>query len=256
MADDRPAQSEIQTIAQLRRDVDDLRSTVLARVSRRPAGAVEPTILEVAPPDTLLLQGQLVLRDVHPVLWQWVQDNGRVKAGLFTAGDGSTTFGLPDLRGRVLLGAGTLGPDTYAVGQLVGAASRVLTEANLPSHDHNVGVAAHATHDHNVATSSGGSHFHAINSSTGSAGSHGGHVGAGASPNANAPEQQTSYTVSAGSHTHAIDTDTGTTGAHTHAVTEALAGPTTHTVTESLIGSGTAVDVRQPGIAVGWLIWT
>ena len=51
-------------------------------------------------------------------------------------GDGRTTFALPDLRGRVIVGAGT-GID---VGTQLGSATTVLTEANLATHIHTYDV--------------------------------------------------------------------------------------------------------------------
>lgn len=47
-------------------------------------------------------------------------------------GDGRTTFGLPDLRGRAAMG--TVGPQTQ--GQTGGAESVILTTAQIPSHTH------------------------------------------------------------------------------------------------------------------------
>ena len=59
--------------------------------------------------------------------------------GTSFGGDGQVTFGLPDLRGRVPLGAGT-GTDTipYAVGQVGGATDVTLMTAHLPVHNHTV----------------------------------------------------------------------------------------------------------------------
>jgi len=54
-------------------------------------------------------------------------------------GDGTTSFALPDLRGRVPLGQGQgRGLSAYQLGQAVGAESVVLTAAQLPSHGHAV----------------------------------------------------------------------------------------------------------------------
>jgi len=54
--------------------------------------------------------------------------------GTTYGGDGRTTFGLPDLRGRVAVqqGAGP-GLPTYALGQKVGNETTTLTTANLPN---------------------------------------------------------------------------------------------------------------------------
>lgn len=53
-------------------------------------------------------------------------------------GDGKTTFALPDMRGRVGLGATTDG--THPAGQSKGSQSVTLTKENLPAHIHTVNV--------------------------------------------------------------------------------------------------------------------
>ena len=57
--------------------------------------------------------------------------------GTTYGGDGRTTFGLPDLRGRSAMGQGT-GPGlpTYNLGQKTGRVDFTLTTAELPSHNH------------------------------------------------------------------------------------------------------------------------
>jgi microcystin-dependent protein len=77
-------------------------------------------------------------------------------AGLFTAigvtfgaGDGSTTFNLPDTRSRMPIGAGTgTGLTNRALGTSGGGESKTINSANLPTHTHAI------DHDH-PATSSG-----------------------------------------------------------------------------------------------------
>jgi microcystin-dependent protein len=64
-------------------------------------------------------------------------------------GDGSRTFGLPDLRGRVALGNGQ-GPglSDYSLGEMAGASSITLTIAQIPPHTHistaNIAVPAYS----------------------------------------------------------------------------------------------------------------
>jgi microcystin-dependent protein len=57
--------------------------------------------------------------------------------GTTYGGDGRTTFGLPDLRGRVPIHAGQ-GPglSDRRLGQQAGSESVTLTETTLPPHDH------------------------------------------------------------------------------------------------------------------------
>lgn len=60
--------------------------------------------------------------------------------GTSFGGNGSTTFGLPDLRGRVVLGTGQLnGTGTnYTRGSKSGAETITLTTSNLPAHGHTI----------------------------------------------------------------------------------------------------------------------
>ena len=55
--------------------------------------------------------------------------------GTVYGGDGVTTFGLPDLRGRVSLGFGTLFAN-YTLGQTGGEAAHTLTINEIPMHNH------------------------------------------------------------------------------------------------------------------------
>jgi microcystin-dependent protein len=61
-------------------------------------------------------------------------------------GDGRTTFGLPDLRGRVPLGQGQ-GPGlgNYTVGEIGGLEQVTLNQTQLPAHTHGVAAATTAT---------------------------------------------------------------------------------------------------------------
>lgn len=66
--------------------------------------------------------------------------------GTTYGGDGRTTFGLPDLRGRAPIGQGN-GPGLTPrmIGQKSGTETTTLTTANLPSHNHNPQVAVART---------------------------------------------------------------------------------------------------------------
>jgi microcystin-dependent protein len=61
--------------------------------------------------------------------------------GTIYGGDGRTTFGLPDLRGRTAMSAGR-GPglSNFSEGQQGGTESATITVANLPSHNHPLNV--------------------------------------------------------------------------------------------------------------------
>jgi microcystin-dependent protein len=62
--------------------------------------------------------------------------------GTTYGGNGTTTFGLPDFRGRVPVGMGT-GPGlpTIALGQAFGSPTATLTTSQMPSHIHSASAA-------------------------------------------------------------------------------------------------------------------
>lgn len=73
------------------------------------------------------------------------------------AGDTTTTFNVPDLRGRATIGSGT-GPSLTArtLGQqAIGEELHVLTVAELAAHNHTISDPGH-THAHNATAVSGG----------------------------------------------------------------------------------------------------
>jgi microcystin-dependent protein len=74
----------------------------------------------------------------------------------FGAGDGSTTFNLPDCRGRVLGAIGTgVGLSARSLGDTVGAETHTLTIDQIPSHTHSVNPVPSGTQ--NIAAAEGGS---------------------------------------------------------------------------------------------------
>lgn len=59
--------------------------------------------------------------------------------GTTYGGDGTVTFALPDLRGRVPVGAGQgISLSNYSLGQTGGVESLMLTQNQLPAHTHGV----------------------------------------------------------------------------------------------------------------------
>lgn len=74
----------------------------LAATAIMPSGTVLPYAGTTAPSDFLLCDGSAVSRTTYAALFSVISDT-------FGAGDGSTTFNLPDLRGRIPVGKDNMG---------------------------------------------------------------------------------------------------------------------------------------------------
>ncbi len=82
-----------------------------------------------APRNWAFCHGQLLSVSSNTALFSLI--------GTIYGGDGRTTFGLPDLRGRVFVGQGTgNGLSPNQLGQTYGTEDRTLSQANLPAHNH------------------------------------------------------------------------------------------------------------------------
>lgn len=86
-----------------------------------------------APQGWLLCDGSAVSRSTYSDLFTAIGTT-------YGAGDGSTTFNVPDLAGRVVLGVS----NDHALGTSGGEANHTLTEQELPAHIHTVPSHGHA----------------------------------------------------------------------------------------------------------------
>lgn len=130
-----------------------------------PVGTVLPYAGSTAPDGWLLCDGSSVSRNTYPNLHALLAVNSYP----FGNGDGSTTFTLPDMRGRMPLGAGDSPdanvPSVRTLGQSSGKESHTITTGDLPVHTHTV------DHDHGSANTGNNSvdHSHSIAHDHGSA---------------------------------------------------------------------------------------
>lgn len=90
---------------------------------------IQPFAFNFAPRGWTLCNGQLLPISQYTAIFSLV--------GTTFGGDGRTTFGVPDLRGRSMVGVGT-GPglETRTWGMRGGRNSVVLLTQNMPAHSH------------------------------------------------------------------------------------------------------------------------
>ena len=84
-----------------------------------PVGTIIPFMGVTAPQNYLACNGQTVNIEDYPMLAAFFAD--QFGAANYFGGDGTTTFGVPDLRGEFLRGAGTNGHTNQGNGATVGA---------------------------------------------------------------------------------------------------------------------------------------
>lgn len=97
-----------------------------------PTGAIGMFAATAAPTGWLLCDGAAVSRTTYAALFA-------VIGTAWGAGDGSTTFNKPDLRGRGPVGSGTgSGLTARTLAQTGGAETHTLSTAEMPAHTHNV----------------------------------------------------------------------------------------------------------------------
>lgn len=117
-------------------------SALAGAVGQVPIGVVSPFAGSSAPAGWLLCAGQNVSRTEYSGLFSVIGTS-------FGSGDGSTTFGVPDMRGRVVAGIDNMGGSdagrlsiSNTIGTTTGAETVTLSSSNLPTHTHAI------DHDH------------------------------------------------------------------------------------------------------------
>jgi microcystin-dependent protein len=216
---------------------------VLGRV-----GVIDDFAGSAAPDGALFCFGQAISRTTYMALFAIIGTT-------FGAGDGTTTFNIPDLRGRVLAGPDNMGGtaanrltsigsgvDGTAIGNAGGTETRTLTTAQLPAHNHGVTDAGHTHtltdpgHVHTL-TDPGHTHSHNANAegSQGSSGTGGATIFA------------LWQAATVNSATTGISMASKTTG-----ITQASA---TTGITTQNAGSGNAVPIVQPVMVINKIIW-
>ena len=96
-------------------------------------GEIRPVAFSFAPSGWALCQGQLLAISQFDTLFTLI--------GTTYGGDGQTTFGLPDLRGRTPIHFGVApGGSSYSIGLMTGQENVTLISNQVASHQHGLNV--------------------------------------------------------------------------------------------------------------------
>ncbi len=201
-----------------------------------PVGVIRVFTGSTIPSGWLICNGSTISRMAFSDLF-------KVIGTTFGSGNSNSTFTLPDMRGRLPIGAGT-GTSLTArtLGSSLGAETVTLAEANMASHTHTNNSAIATQTSNHVHTGTSGTvsadHTHGWGRNVGSSGSYGLRDGANRSANGT-PNMQ----------------NTGTGHAHT-TTTGGQSASHTHSFSNSFTGSGTPFGIIPPAVVVNFIIKT
>jgi microcystin-dependent protein len=166
----------LDQIAEMRRQIEELQrlsgggssdATTLNGLSadqiKPPTGTIAAFAGTAAPTGYLLCDGAAVSRTTYAVLFTAI-------GTMYGAGDGSTTFNLPNLKGRIPAGLDATQAEFDTIGKTGGAKTHTLSIAEMPAHGHTVRVSGADDNNHTgnfdgVADSDAGEHTPARNTS-------------------------------------------------------------------------------------------
>jgi microcystin-dependent protein len=228
-----------------------------------PIGTIRPFAGASVPALHVLCDGRAVSRTTYAALFSAL-------GTAWGSGDGSTTFNVPDLRGRVLVGkddmGGTAANRVTSAGSGINAAvlgasggsqflqahTHTASSGSSGSHTHTASTGSAGDHNHTGTTSANGDHAHTTTISLVS-GTEGNAALSGLTGGDNAISSHSFTSSTAGAHSHTFTTSTA--GAHTHSVSVSTEGAHTHSVTVDSAGAGSSGNM-PPSAVVNFVIYT
>lgn len=199
-----------------------------------PTGSVIPFAGNFAPGGFLLCDGSEVSRSTYSRLFA-------VIGTTYGSGNNSTTFNLPNLAGKVVVGYDLGQSEFNALGESGGAKTHTLTTTELPTHTHSHTMSSDGGHSHTGSISEQGNHRHTQQDFVLNFDGFG--LGTYRAFRTRVDITQSSvFTEFAGTHNHDLTISEG--GTHSHSVT---IGST---------GDSTAHNNLQPYITLNYIIKT
>jgi microcystin-dependent protein len=203
-----------------------------------PVGSISIYAGQTAPSGWLFCDGTAVSRFTYPRLFSVINRT-------YGAGDGTTTFNLPNLQERLPVGKS----GSSVLGNTGGSDTITLSVNNIPSHTHTGTTDSNGSHTHTGTTTTNGSHTHSSNATGGLAQpglaySNGQDTTTGIDTDgSNELNLKTTAAL-------AINSD----GDHSHSLNVDTSGSHTHTFTTGSTGSGQAINVQNKFIVMNYII--
>lgn len=250
-----------------------------------PIGVIHPYAGINAPKGYLICDGKEVSRETYAKLFETIGTT-------YGAGNGTSTFLLPNLLGKTVIGSNT----EYPLSSTGGKKDHTLSVEEMPSHTHTQTAHTHTAtgsstsvgaHTHGASSTTNGGHAHSISGTANAGGEHN-HLGLYYYDNdygvtfttaSGYGSMRTSYwtnyenvqncypekvrTGSSGYHAHSLSGSTSSTGGHAHTISVVTNGNHTHGInigvnstiaTNASAGGNKPYNNMMPYVALNYII--